>query len=744
MEMVKKVKKRVELLSPAGNMDAFRAAVNAGADAVYLAGKHFGARAFAENFSDEELMECIDEAHLCGVRINLTVNTLTREKEIRDIVDFVGPLAERGLDGVIVQDIGVMKILHESFPGLPIHASTQLSVTNADAVRFLMRLGVTRVVPARELGIEEIKSLKSELPVEVETFIHGAMCYCYSGKCLMSSFLGGRSGNRGMCAQPCRLPYRILDREGKKTDTGGYKKECYPLAMRDMCTLEILPELIESGIDSFKIEGRMKKPEYTAGVTEVYRKYIDLYYRIKDESPDGIVNASAWRIDSEDMEFVKSLYLRSELSTGYYDRRNGRDMIALDAPGYSGADDALLIRLHDQYVVPIHKVSINEGITLSPGTEASLTVSENSEDGISVTARGAVAMEAIKAPLSEQSVEKSLRKTGDTVFIPDRITVDAGNNSFMPVSAINELRRDALEKIKSEMLERYIKNNSETQIYDMDTQENLSLLCDPDKICFVSEGRLMAVVTGRGQALAAREGGADIIADDSGDMALTGEADILAFPYVIRKTDGKWMLKALSMLSDGTYRGALVRNIEALEFLRHNGYKGAVITDSSVYCWNMSARDVVRKYADQTILPLELDEYEAKDLNRDGRSRLFVYGRVPMMITANCIRKTAGTCENAENGFYELKDRKDKNLPVRTLCTHCQNIIYNSVPVSLHKALTDSNRKPVGLLLMSFTTESDKLTLDVSRVFRRIADGLPVGEMPVTEYTNGHFHKGAE
>lgn len=157
-------------------------------------------------------------------RINLTVNTLTREKEIRDIVDFVGPLAERGLDGVIVQDIGVMKILHESFPGLPIHASTQLSVTNADAVRFLMRLGVTRVVPARELGTEEIKSLKSELPVEVETFIHGAMCYCYSGKCLMSSFLGGRSGNRGMCAQPCRLPYRILDREGKKTDTGGYKK----------------------------------------------------------------------------------------------------------------------------------------------------------------------------------------------------------------------------------------------------------------------------------------------------------------------------------------------------------------------------------------------------------------------------------------------------------------------------------------------------------------------------------------
>lgn len=227
----------MELLAPAGSLEAFEAAVNAGADAVYLAGSKFGARAYAENFDSETLHQVLRTAHLCGVRINVTVNTLTRQEELPGVLEFLGPLYEDGLDAVIVQDLGVMQMLHREMPDLALHASTQLSVTNADAVQFLARLGVTRVVPARELSLAEIRDLKRELPIEVETFIHGAMCYCYSGKCLFSSFLGGRSGNRGRCAQPCRLPYRILDPEGRRTgeDAAGRNIIPFPCAICRPC-----------------------------------------------------------------------------------------------------------------------------------------------------------------------------------------------------------------------------------------------------------------------------------------------------------------------------------------------------------------------------------------------------------------------------------------------------------------------------------------------------------------------------
>ncbi len=261
----------VELLAPAGDYACFMAAINAGADAVYLGGTKFGARAYANNFSQDEIAEALRVAHLFHRKIYLTVNTLVKESEMPELVPYIAPLYEAGLDGVIVQDIGVLKVLREHFPALALHASTQMTVTGVYGAQFVKSLGVSRVVPARELSLDEIRDIKEETGLEVECFIHGAMCYAYSGQCLFSSILGGRSGNRGRCAGPCRLPY-----------TDENKKQLYPLSLKDMYTLPMIPKLIEAGIDSFKIEGRMKKPEYVAGVTAVYRKYIDQYLSAPD------------------------------------------------------------------------------------------------------------------------------------------------------------------------------------------------------------------------------------------------------------------------------------------------------------------------------------------------------------------------------------------------------------------------------------------------------------------------------
>ena len=307
--------RQVEILAPAGSFACFQAAMNAGADAVYAAGARFGARAYANNFTQDELIEAIERAHIYGKKFYLTVNTLLKDHEIAELYDYLAPLYEKGLDAVIVQDTGVFQFIRSNFPDLDIHASTQMTITGAAGAKFLESQGATRVVPARELSLEEVRQIHETTDLEVECFVHGALCYCYSGQCLMSSVIGGRSGNRGQCAQPCRLPYTV----------DGQKK--YFLSLKDICTLELIPELVEAGIDSFKIEGRMKKPEYVAAVTAMYRKYVDLYLK---------KGKSGYAVKPEDRENLMDLYNRGDSDTGYYKQHNGREMLALDRPNHAG------------------------------------------------------------------------------------------------------------------------------------------------------------------------------------------------------------------------------------------------------------------------------------------------------------------------------------------------------------------------------------------------------------------------
>ena len=275
-----KKNKEIELLAPAGSKESFYAGIRAGADAVYMAYEKFGARAYAGNFGPDDLTECIEFAHLYGKKVYLTVNTLVKEKEFAELEEFASSGIPSMSDGLIIQDLGVASFFREKFPLIPLHASTQMSVTGPKGAGFLKDRGFSRIVPARELSFEEIRDIYDETGMEIECFIHGAMCYSFSGQCLFSSVLGGRSGNRGRCAQPCRLSYRIA---GSPKDT-----ETYPLSLKDMCTLEILPEILDAGVCSLKVEGRMKPAEYVSGVISIYRKYLDLYlseneYRIEKE-----------------------------------------------------------------------------------------------------------------------------------------------------------------------------------------------------------------------------------------------------------------------------------------------------------------------------------------------------------------------------------------------------------------------------------------------------------------------------
>ncbi len=321
----------VELLAPGGSMESMKAALAMGADAVYMGGQLFGARAYAENPDTAALCEAVDYCHMLDKKLYITVNTLLKEDELhRQLYDYILPLYEHGADGILVQDLGVFRFLRREFPDLVLHASTQMSVQSPDGAKMLKEMGAARIVPARELSLEEIRQIHAQTDIEIECFVHGAMCCSYSGQCLMSSMIGGRSGNRGRCAQPCRQFYEASVKEEGRTR----KESGYLLSMKDSCTLDLIPQLVEAGICSFKIEGRMKQPAYAAGVTMIYRKYLDLYRQERDR----------YRVDEADRRLLMDLFNRGGFSTGYYEGINGPHQMAMTQPNHVGTPAARVNR----------------------------------------------------------------------------------------------------------------------------------------------------------------------------------------------------------------------------------------------------------------------------------------------------------------------------------------------------------------------------------------------------------------
>ena len=435
----------IELLAPAGSYEALEAAFRAGADAVYLGGQKFGARAYAENLDRDQMIQAIETTHLHGKKLYLTVNTLLKNKEMeRELYDYLVPYYEAGLDAVIVQDLGVLTFIKTYFPDIHIHASTQMTITGPESARLLKEAGASRVVTARELSLEEIRKIYQETHMEIESFVHGALCYCYSGQCLMSSLFGGRSGNRGRCAQPCRLPYQVY-REGKQLNDA---KTGYPLSPKDMCTVGILPQILEAGVHSLKIEGRMKKPEYTAGVVEIYRKYLDRYL-------EGEKNPI---VSKEDYQILLDIYNRDGFHESYYNQRNGRQMMALrnEKKSLSGEEkkkarnEKLFEEIRKKYLSEKKQEKIKGTLSLFPDCPAILEIEYGS---VQVMAQGEMVQTAANRPLEEDRIRKQMMKTGETEFVFDTLDIFMGERIFLPVQQLNELRRQGIELLENAILQ---------------------------------------------------------------------------------------------------------------------------------------------------------------------------------------------------------------------------------------------------------------------------------------------------
>ena len=740
-----------ELLAPAGSREAFLGALSAGADAVYLGGMKFGARAYAANFSEQEIAESLREAHILGRKIYLTLNVLTRESEMEETLSFAERMADAGLDGVIVQDLGVAAALHRRCPALPVHASTQMSVTSAESVRLLKQLGVVRVVPARELSLAEISAMKREEPIEIETFIHGAMCYSYSGRCLFSSFLGGRSGNRGRCAGTCRLPFDVYDERGALAGGSGAgtdrAKDCYPLSMRDMNVLAVLPDLIDAGIDSFKIEGRMKSPEYAAGVTALYRKYLD---RFADWDAAG--RKTPWKVEREDQKALESLYLRTSLSTGYYYKRNGRELLTIDRPGYAGTDDKLLKKIEETYLRGLPKRDVDAHAVFRAGEPAVLTLQAGPADGDCVTVKGDVVQKADRRPLSEEEIAQRLRKTGDSMIRIDALTVDTDGRGFMPVSAVNALRRKAVGEMETLLAARgaarpanAARNADPEGKGDADSRRAKA----PEIWAAVSTPEQLTAALGCGPEHIIAEAEPELI-DAVRRMGNEGRTDLyLALPHVFRREDRERAADILRRCEDLHAAGVIARTPEELQFVREAGYRGRVISDSFIYEWNCEARDLLSRYADRMVLPLELSAADLAVITRGARDRqlLTVYGRLPMMISAGCVMKTMGQCRHDGSFYAQIGDRKGKRFPVRCVCSGCYNVILNSLPLSLHKFAEqgDPFLFEVGGWIAAFTDEDGEETGKILGAFQGLAlkkgGNLFTGETGT--YTTGHYRKSA-
>ena len=702
--------KDFELLAPAGNLEIFKGVIESGADAVYVGGSMFGARAYANNFTEEELLEAIDFAHLRGVKVYLTVNTLIKNSEFSKLYDYLLVYYKRGLDAVIVQDIGVVKAIHEYFPSMEIHTSTQMTVTGADGVRFLSQFGVTRVVMAREVSLAEMKRIHEETGMELEAFVHGALCYSYSGQCLFSSILGGRSGNRGRCAQPCRLPYTV---EGKKDE--------YILSLKDMCGIKALDKLHDAGVYSLKIEGRMKQLEYACGVVKYYRSYIDSKKPVSDA----------------DYDRIKALGNRCGFTDRYYFDHNGSDMVTYVKPNFvsNAAEPSPEKR----------KLSIEGELVLREGEPGSLTVKRGD-----VTYKASIepVSAALKAPLDKKAAIDRINKTGDTDFEFSHIKAQIGENVFVPNGALNKLRRDAISGLCDKLLKKYYRNDA--RYADMSRLTALpehvvksdaahdEAINDYTTICSCMTRAQLDTLIGYecfdvfylDFDMYDRKTLIQQFADDVKSLTKRNKKVYLMLPTIFRADSSDYFVSIAKELDKVSFEGFVVKNYEEL-YLTENLFTGKkVILDHNMYTFNDVSKSAFFEHGvSGDTVPLELNSKEIMHRNNIG-SQMIVYGYYPLMTTANCVHKNTKGCDKKQKLIY-LKDRYNKSFAVCNNCKECYNTIYNSLPTMLTKNISKLKEAGIRSFRYSFTIETPKQ-------IKAVMDDK------VAEYTNGHYKRGVE
>lgn len=843
-------KRKIEILAPAGSYEGMKAAMNGGCDAVYIGGSRFGARAFAHNLEELDLKKAIDEAHIREKHIYLTVNTLLKDKEAKkELIPFLEPLYVHGIDAVIVQDVGVMHMIHAHFPDLDIHASTQATLNMAEGANLWKPYGVTRVVTPRELTLKEIKNIRQNTDLEIETFVHGALCYCYSGQCLMSSMIGGRSGNRGRCAQPCRMPYDVVTADSKGAKLEGK----FLLSPKDINTVSLIPEFIDAGINSFKIEGRMKRPEYAALVSHIYRKYVDFYYEVGLEEYNEFIKHPEFK---KDIVHLQDIYNRGGFSEGYGKQYHGKSMMSLTRPNHSGTlvgkvvkvegshvsikleeainpqdileirgngenqheftvkdahnkneeittnigrmpfgkknganqrqsaqgkisfgsgdmvyrtkNNQMLDQLNESYMKKDNKLAIEGEVIAHVASPLTLTLRRGNQE---VTVYHNMVDVAQKQPMTGEKIKTSLEKTGDTLYYFDQIKLELGDNIFMPVAWLNEIRRDGISALEDAVKVSYRRRVGQLIDYDqqimksMDEGENLHGIADhkgrhPMKVIVsvqnmdqLEEAIQRIEVTSIYMNYESITTELDEIIMMSKMVEGSGKEFYLVLPHICRSTVYQRLKRDILLLwNENGIDGFVVKNFEEIALIKSleitGGMKKKMVLDHNMYVMNQGAKAFYYDLGIHTFTPsLELNSKELKQLDI-SQGELMVYGELPLMVSAQCVFESTTGCTKKKNGRINQKakllDRIGKDFIVQAHCKGCYNIMYNGQKMSLLKYRDEIEElEPKGIRL-DFLYETPKEVREVLDAFIKgfCYDG------PITEreglYTAGHFKRGIE
>ncbi len=680
----------MELLAPAGSFSALCAAVQSGADAVYIGGSEFSARRSAVNFNIDEIKKAADYCHLRGAALHVAANILIKENEIKKFIDYIGNLYEIGVDAVIIQDIGMAREVHRLFPNLPLHASTQMTATGLNAAKELKKIGFSRVVLARELSREAIRKICAESGVETEVFVHGAICMSYSGQCLMSSIIGGRSGNRGMCAQPCRLPYRIDENSG------------YLLSPKDLCMIERLDELKDMGVTSLKIEGRLKRKEYTAAVCGVYRKYIDEPRKVQKSDMDELYNA----------------FSRSGFTCGYFDSKPGRGMMTYENPANASenifSEEAKKCCAEE---ANFKKTEIFMSAEMRSGKPLHIAVWDeygNFADAYS----DAVVEAAVNRPMDYERLYKQLLKLGATPFFAKSAEIDLEEGTAVAVSEINSARRRAVDKL----IELKCKSYAERSTVK-------SMARKKSKKEFSGETILAAQVADEAQAKACVKAGIDIIyADTPLANSLTQKginAEIIAKLPPIPRDDRAYEKPVTSAV--------LISNIA-----QHASDKQCY-GDFRLNIFNESSCEVYSDTYRVTVSP-ELNLKELSGIS-EGQE-IIVYGRIPLMAMENCPLRALGKCAKHSMN-HSITDRKGENFPLK--CNEgCVLELLNSKPIFMADKPKDLEKLKADAWRLIFTVENPEECTKIVNMYKSALSGKAAETPAENTFTRGHFYRGVE
>lgn len=796
-----------ELLAPAGNMDSLKAAVNAGCSCVYLGGENFSARQNADNFSIEQLRIAFDYCHMRGVNVAVTINTLYNDSEVNNVLNFVQKLYNMGVNSLIIQDIGIAELIKYNFPDIKLNASTQMTAHSLNDVRYLNEFGFERVVLSRELSIDEIKYISHHTESEIECFVHGALCVCYSGQCLMSSMIGGRSGNRGRCAQPCRMKYSI------NTDSIEIKNG-YIMSPKDISTIEILPQLIDIGIDSFKIEGRMKRAEYVAGVVSIYRKYIDLY----------LENPYRYRVDKNDIKMLKQLFNRAEFSQGYFNQYSGANMMSIVSAKNTGIYLGKVKNVDSKNrctISTVEDLSAGDGIEIWTSNEnhCGCNISKQSKSGedisvyiadksikignsvyktndksifdslksyfqkdtakmdiygvfqadidknmyfkvwndrdICIENSGDIVQQALNQPTDKSKISQQLLKTGSTPFRFKSLKLNVSENIYIPIGKLNEFRRETLFKFEAELLKSFHRNSTEKLCLYKSNKTNNSKSKKRISVLVQNLNQLNIVIEFENIERIYFELDRDIV-DVIDDMVkLCHQKDIelfAALSHIDRDNQNIYTLENTDI------DGYLIRTWGQMYNLKNT--KKLKIADYSFNTFNSFSLDYWHKSNIDTTLSVELSCSQLNSIAND-RCEIVVYGYIPVMVTSQCPignyianKDESKYCMCRHNKKqYFLKDRLGMKFYIMTDCYNCTSYILNSQPMFLLESMDEILKINAGSVRIQFTVETESSIKQILYSYiQKVKDckfqdntvNSLIAELKKSGYTKGHYFRQVE